>query len=305
MKDSLKYFLTGLIDYAGFYPPAGLDIKTALGNYARYLEGENGWMLGRCIIPATQLHRVAVHAGFRCSVIVSSTVSQEELDRLSSFQGQVEMVETRLPENAHSIDRCTDHLLHLQSRLLQVGLQGAQLFVEAEDVTPVVLAIASFNNSHNEHSNSGGEVIKNVGYKLRCGGLIKKSFPSPEEVAEVISICREHEIPLKFTAGMHYPLRSLSPEIEVMQHGFINIFGAALLCWNENLSTSEIAECLRDENANNFHFSKEMFSWGEKTISAGEINRLRRSKVISFGSCSFAEPVEALNSLGFLYSSGV
>jgi hypothetical protein len=103
---------------------------------------------------------------------------------------------------------------------------------------------------------------------------------------------------------MHNPLRNHSREIDVMQHGFINIFGAALLCWSHNLSTNEIAECLGDETAHHFHFTEENFSWREKTISVSEIKRLRQSKVMSFGSCSFAEPIEGLSSLGFLGNTG-
>jgi len=299
MKASLKYFMTGLIDYAGLFPPAGLDIDTAVRNYAGYLASENGWMLGRFIIPALQLYRVVLHPGFRCSVIVSPVVSQEELDRLGAFRGCVEMVEVRLPDTVDSPDRCSDHLLQIESRLRQAGLQDVQLFIEGGDVEDIAPPFSTFNNRH-----SGGKAIKNVGYKLRCGGLGKQDFPSPEKVAEVITICREHDIPIKFTAGMHHPLRNYSAEIEVMQHGFINIFGAALLCWGCNLSTDEIVECLRDETANHFHFTEEGFSWKNRTISTSEIKRLRQDKVISFGSCSFTEPIEGLRSLGFLGNTG-
>lgn len=299
MKASFKNFMTGLIDYAGFFPPAGLDIETAAGNYAGYLAGEDGWMLGRCIVPAAQLHLVVLSPGFRCSVIVSPAVSPEELNRLGTFTGRVDMVETRLPETAGSPERCSEHLLLLQSRLSQAGLQDVQLFVEAASVAPAAEAIAAFNNRR------GGEgVIGNAGYKLRCGGLGKRAFPSPEQVAEAIGICRGHDIPIKFTAGMHYPLRNHAPQLEVMQHGFINIFCAALLCWGCNLSTAEMTECLRDEDAHHFHFTEESVSWMKKTISAGEIKRLRHSKVISFGSCSFTEPLAGLRSLGFLDPTG-
>jgi hypothetical protein len=302
MKASLRNFMTGLIDYAGLFPPAGLDIDTAVRNYAGYLASENGWMLGRFIIPVSQLHRVVLHPGLRCSVIVSPAVSQEELDRLGAFKGCVEMVEVRLPDIAGSPDRCSDHLLQIESRLQQAGLQDVQLFIEGgrvEDVAIPVAAIATFNSRR-----SGEKVIKNVGVKLRCGGLEKLAFPTPEEVAEVISVCCAHDIPIKFTAGMHHPLRNYSADIEVMQHGFINIFGAALLCWGCTLSTDEITECLRDETADHFHFTVESFSWKNRTISTSEIKRLRQGKVISFGSCSFTEPIEGLCSLGFLGNTG-
>ncbi len=299
MEVSFRNFLTGLIDYAGLFPPASLDIETALGNYAAYLEGEEGWMLGRCIVPALHLRHAALRPGFRYSVIVSPAVPREELEQLSAFKGRVEMVETRLPEIADSTDYCSDQLLHLKYRLLEAGLHDVQLFVEAADVAPAAAAIAAFNNRR-----SGGEVISNVGYKLRCGGQNKQAFPAPEKVAEAIGICRDNDIAMKFTAGMHHPLRKYSPCIGVMQHGFINIFGAALLAWGCNLSTDDMTECLRDETARHFHFTEEGFSWQETTIPTDEIKRLRQSKVISFGSCSFAEPVAGLRLLGFLGTSG-
>lgn len=299
MEASLRNFLTGLIDYAGLFPPASLDIETALGNYAGYLEGEEGWMLGRCIVPALHLHRAALHPGFRYSVIVSPGLPREELAQLSAFTGRVEMVETRLPESAGSADYCSDLLLQLKDKFLEAGLHDMQLFVEAANVAPAAAAIAAFNNRR-----SGGEVIGNVGYKLRCGGQDKQSFPAPEQVAEAIGICRDNDIAIKFTAGMHHPLRSYSPDIEVMQHGFINVFAAALLAWGCNLTTDEITECLCDETARHFRFTKEGFSWQETKISADEIKRLRQSKVISFGSCSFAEPVAGLHLLGFPGTTG-
>ena len=291
--------MTGLIDYAGLFPPASLDIETALRNFAGYLESEDGWMLGRYVVPAAQLNRVVLHPGFRCSVVVSPGVSREELEQLRAFTGRVEMMETRLADIAGSPDQVSDQLLRLKTRLGQAGLQGVQLFVEAGSAEPAAAAIAAFNSS-----GSGGEIIGNVGYKLRCGGVEKQAFPTPERVAEVIGICRGHDIPMKFTAGMHHPLYNYSPEIGIMQHGFINIFSAALLVWGCNLSIDEIVKCLHDETARHFHFTEESFSWHGKTISASEIKKLRRSKVISFGSCSFAEPVEGLHLLGFFGNAG-
>jgi hypothetical protein len=209
------------------------------------------------------------------------------------------MVETRLPDIAGSPDQCSDHLLQIKSRLRQAGLQDVQLFIEGGDIEDMASSISTFNNRR-----GGGKVIRNAGYKLRCGGLDKQDFPSPEKVAGVITICREHDIPIKFTAGMHHPLRNYSENIEVMQHGFINISGAALLCWGCNLPTGEITECLRDETAHHFHFTEEGFSWKNRTISTSEIKRLRQDRVISFGSCSFTEPIEGLRSLGFLGNTG-
>lgn len=294
--------MTGLIDYAGLFPPAGLDTDTAASNYADYLAGENSWMLGRFLIPATRLHQMALHPGFRFSVIVSPTVSREERDQLRTFRGRVEMVETRFAESDDSPHRCRDRLLQLECELDQAGLRDVQLVVEAENIaSTAVLAssLAAFN-----HARGWGSVINSAGYKLRCGGLAKEIVPAPETVAEIIRGCRHHDIPIKFTAGMHQPLRYNCPELEGMQHGFINIFAAALLAWGCNLDHAEMTACLRDETAGHFHFTNEGFSWQDHTISSAGIEQLRHNRVISFGSCSFTEPVAGLRALGLLGGTG-
>jgi hypothetical protein len=299
MTASFTNFMTGLIDYAGMFPPANLDIAAAVTNYSGYLENNNGWMLGRCIIPVTQLPGVVLRPGFRFSVIVSHDTVQEELDQLGRFKGCVEMVETRVVEETVSPARCSELLKRLKTSLSKIGFQDAHLFVESENVAAAALVIAAVNNS------SRGENFKHVGFKLRCGGIKNQAYPSPERVSEIISTCCSHDIPIKFTAGLHHPLSNHSPETGILQYGFINIFAAALLFWNGNISRNEIVECLSDETVGNFHFTRDHFSWRDKAISSGEIQRLRRSRVISFGSCSFSEPVEGLSALGYQHNSGV
>lgn len=55
MLHSLNVLLTGIIDYAGLFPPSGLEMSAAVSNYARYLDSTHAWMLGRFIVPATRL----------------------------------------------------------------------------------------------------------------------------------------------------------------------------------------------------------------------------------------------------------
>src|SRR3954462_6649491 len=46
--------LAGLVDYAGLFPPAGEDMRTALENYAAYAKGPDRPALGRFIVPVTR-----------------------------------------------------------------------------------------------------------------------------------------------------------------------------------------------------------------------------------------------------------
>ncbi len=300
MTTAFTNFMTGLIDYAGMFPPADLDVAEAVKKYAGYLAGNNGWMLGRCIIPITQVPHVVDRPGFRFSVIVSPETVQEELNQLNRFKGCVEMVETRVAEESASPSRCRERIRLLRTNLSAIGLQDAQLFVEAENVAAAALAIVAVNTS-----TSRKETSTHVGYKLRCGGLKAPSTPSPLKVAEAISTCCNHDIPIKFTAGMHHPLSSHSPETGNLQYGFINIVAAALLAWSEKISPNEVVECVCDKTIDDFHFARDHFSWRNKVISAGEIERLRRSSVVSFGSCSFSEPIEGLIAFGLPNNSGV
>lgn len=305
MKTSLYNFLAGLIDYAGLFPPTSLDLETAVRNHAEYLAGNYGWMLGRFIIPATRLHQLTADPAFRYAVIVNPDVSEGERKQLRGFAGRVEMVETRCKETGCSLDEHLNQLLSLQKALELSGLQKVHLFIEAQVAEPAVSAIAAFNtnmNSSTKSSTTGDTVVFAAGFKLRCGGLTQNAIPTVEHVATIITACREKDIPVKFTAGIHQPLRHREHELGVMQHGFVNIFTAALLSRHTGIELQEIADCLSDQDPADFSFTEEELRWKDYSISAADIMALRRDNVMSFGSCSFIEPLVGLETLGFFNS---
>ena len=79
-----------------------------------------------------------------------------------------------------------------------------------------------------------------IGVKLRTGGIKAEMFPSPEQVAFVIAACRGRNLPLKFTAGLHHPVRMYRDEVETKMYGFLNIFLAGMLALFQNLDCKEI-----------------------------------------------------------------
>src|SRR6266851_4124196 len=52
---ALRALLSGLIDYAGMFPPAKLSLEEAARNFIRYMSGRHVWMLGKFVLPAAQL----------------------------------------------------------------------------------------------------------------------------------------------------------------------------------------------------------------------------------------------------------
>src|SRR3954453_16314041 len=54
--NAIQILLAEGIDYAGLFPPAGLDMATAVRNYAEYRRASDAWALGRFVVPASRLH---------------------------------------------------------------------------------------------------------------------------------------------------------------------------------------------------------------------------------------------------------
>src|SRR5262249_2362889 len=137
------------------------------------------------------------------------------------------------------------------------------------------------------------------GFKLRCGGPGSGEVPTPEQVAFVLAACSDDtgEVPVKFTAGLHHPMRR--PGSSPM-HGFLNVFIAAMVRFLRRGNEDQLRALLEEERAEEFHFSEETRVWKEHRLGTEEIAALRHGWISSFGSCSFEEPRDDLRSLGLL-----
>ena len=58
MTGAIRTLLSGLIDYAGMFPPAALSMEEASRNYEAYRAGPHSWALGRFIVPSARLNEV-------------------------------------------------------------------------------------------------------------------------------------------------------------------------------------------------------------------------------------------------------
>ncbi len=140
----------------------------------------------------------------------------------------------------------------------------------------------------------------NSGFKLRTGGIEAAAFPSPESVAFCIRECLDRKAPMKFTAGLHHPFRHFDKGIGTMMHGFINVFGAGIIAMRHDISDSGLIEILNDEDPSDFAFTDECFSWKGWKIEIADIEYARKNLVLSYGSCSFDEPVDDLKSFNLI-----
>ena len=89
IPSSLRALLSGLVDYAGLYPPACLPLKIVAERYNGFLHSPENWILNRLVLPASVLPEVELGENWRVSLLV-----EEEPGPLP---GQVETLETALP----------------------------------------------------------------------------------------------------------------------------------------------------------------------------------------------------------------
>lgn len=321
---ALRALMEGLIDYAGLFPPAKLPLEEAVAKFAAYRAGADAWMLGRFIIQASRLKELDAHrARFtarlpldvsalgRGGATADEFLHNLQLDAVDIHRfveswdprASVRVIELRLPEEvlqrgeAGAVGRVVQAATSAL-RALPAGAEVSSFFEAgapgtlAETLEPVVHGIR-------EGATGSGGVL--AGFKLRCGGVEASAFPGVEDVARAITVCRDAGVPLKCTAGLHHPVRHYNEGVGTHMHGFLNVFGGALLARGRRLSWREVAAIIECERAADFGFG-EAFSWRGESVGADEVRRIRRGEVISFGSCSFDEPREDLASLGLLPS---
>ena len=303
---SLRVLLAQAIDYAGLYPPASLDMRAGVANYERYLNHPQHWALGRFVLAASELPEflkarqelreregAAASESWGLSAILSANFSQE-LAQVAEFNRMapgavVDSVEVRVstPEELELVRK------HRPS-------DTALFFEIAPERTDELLPLISREGGH---------------AKLRTGGVVPEAFPSIAMVAGFLARCAELGLPFKATAGLHHPLRCMAPltyEEGSARHtmcGFLNLFTAAAIAWHAREAASPaplaaIPACLSDPERAHWHFGEDGMTWsGDATQARFGLDALvemRARFALSFGSCSFEEPIDELRGLALL-----
>src|SRR5439155_11117426 len=124
------------------------------------------------------------------------------------------------------------------------------------------------------------------GYKLRTGGVTADAFPGSVQVARALLASTKDHVPIKFTAGLHHPVRQLRDEVKTEMHGFLNVLGAGILLAEHHWGETQMVEMLEDQRSDSFEFHDTVFAWRDWEITIDRI-KARRKFVTSFGSCSF------------------
>lgn len=327
MDASTRALLSEIIDYAGLFPPARLDLEPALRAYARYRTEPDAWMLGKFVCPAARLPELTEHGArlfshahpIGVSVLVGGGEQTPQfLDTLrrdvlairdfraaAGGWARIEAMELRVPEDVcRSADAGTasEFLIDVEECFVQCGEEPL-----TPDYHEFTLpdrnreALDALARGFAQYCRGGGRASPTpAGVKLRCGGLEASAVPDSEWIAAYIEVCREHQLPLKFTAGLHHALPRFDPAVRTTTHGFLNVFVGGVLAYALPLPHHDLRAILDETDARHFHFGPEFLGWNDADASVGEVRFARQHRVLSFGSCSFDEPREDLRQLGLI-----
>ncbi|AJD92912.1 hypothetical protein JMA_35950 [Jeotgalibacillus malaysiensis] len=310
LQSSTQTYLSHIIDYAGLFPPALLSLDEAIRNYAEYQQHADAWMLGRFVMPVGRITELEAYLHlFSADRKLDLSVTGRPADTetwLKQFRSDMKTLADFKAEHSNLV---TVSMLELplpsgvldQSLFKKAAAETGDAQVFFEVTTPLhsreweqhIIGTLDQINYYNDSAK------QKIGFKLRMGGVTADAFPTAEQAAFVLKACSDRNIPQKFTAGLHHPVRMYREEVQTDMHGFLNVFTAAMLGRVCHLEQNEIAYILTDQHADHFSFQKDGFMWKELKVHTEEIRQLRAA-LYSFGSCSFEEPREDLQALRLL-----
>jgi hypothetical protein len=262
-------------------------MEKSVRNYASYRKGPDRWALGRFVLPAARLEEFEAKAAplleegepWPLSVLGGHDLAAD-LKTLEAFR-------ERHLRNARvaSLEIKAASAAEVRKAAGVIG-RRIETFFEipiTQDPTELLDAI------HGERGRA----------KIRSGGTTKGAAPSPAEIARFLQAASSRAA-FKATAGLHHAVRSLRPltyekgcDSDVM-HGFLNLFLASCLAL-QGAGPDALRGMIEDQDAARF---RDGGAWSG--ITTADARRSRSEFFLSFGSCSFEEPVAELKELKLL-----
>lgn len=297
---ALRALMTGLIDYAGLFPPAQLAMTPAVRNYADYRQGADAWALGRFIVASSRLDEFE---GAAAAHLPQDTTLQPWLISMLGVLEPGHDAELVFAFNERhataGAGRAAIDTLEVKasdpasiSQLVRSAPDHVRVFVEVpvnNDPVPLLTAIGDAGASA----------------KIRTGGVTEDAFPSSSDVARFIHTAARLGVPFKATAGLHHPRQgeyrlTYEPGSPIApMFGFLNIFMAAAFA-RQGADPKILRQVLEDGEATAFRFTRTGAAWSDRRVETEDIAAMRGDLGISFGSCSFTEPMDDLRSMDLL-----
>lgn len=300
ISPAVRALVTGLVDYAGLFPPAQLGMAEAMRNYASYLRSPHAWMLGRFVVPVARLPEFDTISGE-----LLPKGERSEPWRVSALAGDDLAADVQLALKFNCRHWHGSEIGHAVIDTIEVRASAPLDPVAVRAAVPDFFTVY-FEIGVDAHP---GPILDSVHLagaraKIRLGGVTPDAFPGPDDVIAFMNSCRERAIAFKATAGLHHLIRSDYPltyergSRRSTMYGFLNVFLAAVAMFS-GAGRHEGLGILLEEDLSAFQFDDTGISWGNRRFATADIAHAREFAV-SFGSCSFREPVDELLAAGLI-----
>lgn len=283
MSAPLRALLGGIVDYAGLFPPASLDIPTAARNYQAYRASGDRWMLGRFVVGVARLPEL------KSTLAATKGTAEPWPVTVVAPDAAAATSVLRSPDDARVRIESVEVRAQTPAEVALVGRAASKnrdVYVEI----PLDASMPAMLDAI---------VAAKLRAKIRTGGVSADAFPSPDQVVSFIRHCLARSLPFKATAGLHHPLRGSyrltydgsAPQAPMF--GFLNVFLAAALM-GAGLPDAEAAELLVEADPAAITIEEQGIRWRTHFIGVEALLASRERSATSFGSCSFREPVDEL-----------
>lgn len=295
-SQSVRTLLAGIVDYAGLFPPSKVSMPEAVINYATYRTSNYNWMLGRFIVPAARLDEFLESANdfisrdskdpWRLSVLAGEDIYDtiRQIDDFNLKNG------SRVVCDTLEVRASTESKIENTTKVLPAGIT-AFFEIPLDERLPDLMTALAINGQK---------------AKIRTGGVTADEFPSTRSIIRFLRTSLAANVPFKATAGLHHPVRCFRPLTyeanapKGTMNGFLNMFLAAGFA-RAGYKPIILEEILEDEFEESFEFTDNGVSWhGDYFLNTWQLGFLREKSIVSFGSCSFDEPIADLQEIGLL-----
>jgi hypothetical protein len=302
VTEARRALFGSLIDHAALFPPASMTMKDAVAEDRAARGGEYGWMLARFVCPASRLDEL--REGFGgwpatppLSVVLDGVGQTDEASWSEALEADTQAVASAAQSGAP--------IEAVELRLPSPRPGSAALIAAQTVLRPLKLEVylellpgEAWRNDIPAAIGSASAIGARV--KVRCGGETAAAVPPVEMLALALASCRDTGVVLKATAGLHHPIRHTDEATGITMHGFLNLLAAAAFGAAHNLRPSGIERVLAAQDPAAFELTADELRVDGQRASADEIAAARRHLFISYGSCSWREPVDDLKELGVL-----
>lgn len=287
----MRAAFAGIVDYAGLFPPASCSMADAARQFAVYRRSPDQWMLGRFVVAAARLQELgdAIESGgipvdsgdpWRVSVILGANV-HDDLARIAEFRAAWEFRGML----ADSVECVVASAGQVQS----LGDQIPPVFRRYLEVPPA--------GPYREIVNAIGQM--GAFAKVRTGGTIAEMFPAAVELTSFLLAAVKQGVAFKATAGLHHPFRGSYPLSYAagagrhLMYGFVNLLVATTELARGG--AGETAQAILEEDASSAFVRDDLgIGWRGEKYPIADLAAAHSQSFLSFGSCSFREPVDEL-----------